>query len=108
MAYPSNWPQDLTDFANRVMGLIGEVERFTDIDTDTSDNAVLVRETMYDIIRDTPRGLGTFMWEPTGDGEWGQGLFDMPSGTPRSSLSIYDGIADDYGLRYFLSCPVVF
>ncbi len=56
-----------------------------------------------DILFETPRGLGTFVWEPTADGEWGEGLFDMPIGegaaTPRQTLYLYDKMAVDYGLR---------
>jgi len=59
MAYPTNWPQNVTDIANRVMSKIGEIERFTDIDTDTSDNAVIVRDALYDTIRDTQ---SSFQW----------------------------------------------
>lgn len=59
MAYPTNWPQDLTDLANRVMSLLGEIEVFDDIATATSDNGVLVRRVMYDIIRDTQ---SAFLW----------------------------------------------
>ena len=52
MAIPSNWPQNLTDLANRCMQKLGEKTRFTDIATDTADYAVMVRDALYDIIRD--------------------------------------------------------
>lgn len=53
MAYPTNWPSDLTDLANRVMSLLGEKQTFTDITTDTTDNGTLVARVLYDTIRDT-------------------------------------------------------
>jgi arabinogalactan endo-1,4-beta-galactosidase len=56
-----------------------------------------------DIMQETPRGLGTFVWEPTADGEWGQGLFDMPVGegeaVPRDELLLFDQMVEDYRLR---------
>lgn len=59
MARPSNWPTTITDLAKRMMVLLGEIEVFTDITTDTSDNAVLVRTVIYDIILDTQTA---FLW----------------------------------------------
>ena len=51
-----------------------------------------------DIMFDLPRGIGTLFWEPTADGEWGTGLFDS-NGNSRDTLSLYDQMAVDYGLR---------
>lgn len=52
MAIPANWPQDVTDLANRAMQKLGEKERFTDIATATTDNAETIQECLYDVIRD--------------------------------------------------------
>mgnify|MGYP001452716092 CR=1 FL=1 len=56
-----------------------------------------------DLMHGLPRGLGTFMWEPTEDGEWGSGLFDADwtarEFTPRPALQLYDQMAVDYGLK---------
>ena len=89
MAYPTNWPSTLTDLANRIMGLIGEVERFTDITTDTSDNAVLVRGLMYDTIRETQ---SAFLWPELH-------TFTKIS-TPDATFT--DNTGFDYGYRYDL------
>ncbi len=60
-------------------------------------------EEVNDIMLSTPRGLGSFVWEPTADGEWGQGLFEMPTGQglayPRETLSIFKQIANEANLR---------
>jgi len=55
------------------------------------------------IMRDLPdgRGLGTFFWEPTQSGEWGESMFDW-NGNVQSARAAdfaeYDAIADEYGL----------
>ncbi len=56
-----------------------------------------------DIMRELPngRGLGTFFWEPTASGEWGDGLFTWSGSTANanpSDFAIYDQIVQDYGL----------
>lgn len=56
-----------------------------------------------DAVFNTPRGLGTFIWEPTKDGSWGNGLFGINwnthLATPRSTLDDYPGMVQKYGLR---------
>ncbi len=53
-----------------------------------------------DMVYALPNGLGTFMWEPTEDGYWGDGLFDANwdtmEMTSRDVLELYDQIAIDY------------
>jgi arabinogalactan endo-1,4-beta-galactosidase len=55
-----------------------------------------------DIVFNLSGGIGTFMWEPTEDGYWGEGLFDVDwetmRATTRDRINIYDQIALDYGL----------
>jgi arabinogalactan endo-1,4-beta-galactosidase len=57
-----------------------------------------------DIMHDLPdgRGLGTFFWEPTANGEWGDAMVTW-SGSQAvfkpDDLALYDQIATDYGLR---------
>lgn len=56
-----------------------------------------------DMVYELPNGIGTFMWEPTEDGYWGEGLFDADWGTmqmtTRDRINIYDQIILDYGLN---------
>ena len=56
-----------------------------------------------DIVFNLPGGIGTFMWEPTEDGYWGEGLFetdwDTMESTTRDRINIYDQIILDYELN---------
>lgn len=56
-----------------------------------------------EIVYNLPQGIGTFMWEPTENGYWGEGLFDMNwetmEGTTRNRINIYDEISLKYNKR---------
>jgi arabinogalactan endo-1,4-beta-galactosidase len=84
---PSDWQANFTDLAGRYPDLSFVIAEY-------ADNYREANDIMYDL----PSGLGTFFWEPTSDGEWGTGLFDG-QGQARSTLSLYDQMATDYGLR---------
>ena len=89
---PASWRENFSLLAEQYPELSFVVAEY-------ADNHREVNE----IMRDTPRGLGTFVWEPTADGDWGQGLFDMPDGAgiavPRETLLLFDEMAMDYGLK---------
>lgn len=58
---------------------------------------------LNDIMRALPnrRGLGTFLWEPTESGSWGQALFTRSGNTYTAiagRFQEYDAIRRDYGL----------
>jgi arabinogalactan endo-1,4-beta-galactosidase len=50
-----------------------------------------------DVMFNFPRGLGTFIWEPTAQGEWDPGLF--VNGAAVDTIHLYDQMAEDCGLR---------
>lgn len=59
---------------------------------------------LNDIMRDVPdnRGLGTFFWEPTESGFWGDAIFTWQGNTARANaddFAVYDQIVEDYDLR---------
>ncbi len=59
---------------------------------------------LVDGLRNLPnaRGLGTFFWEPTESGFWGDAIFTQQGNTYRANASdfaVYDQILNDYGLR---------
>lgn len=59
---------------------------------------------LNDIMREVPngRGLGTFFWEPTESGYWGNAIFTQQGNSYRANASdfaVYDGIVEDYELR---------
>lgn len=59
---------------------------------------------LADGLRNLPgeRGLGTFFWEPTESGFWGNAIFTRQGTTYRANASdfaVYDQIVKDYGLR---------
>jgi arabinogalactan endo-1,4-beta-galactosidase len=61
------------------------------------------RRLLNDIVRGLPesRGVGTFFWEPTQSGSWGDALFDFSGNqaTAREAdFAEYDQIVADYGL----------
>jgi hypothetical protein len=54
---------------------------------------------LNDFMINTLHGMGTFAWEVTTDGDWGEGLYDAPIGTdgtatPRETLLLFDEIAE--------------
>lgn len=61
------------------------------------------RRLLNDIMRELPdgRGLGTFFWEPTQSGSWGQAMFTWEGNTARANeadFAEYDRMRVDYGL----------
>jgi arabinogalactan endo-1,4-beta-galactosidase len=61
------------------------------------------RRLVNDLMRDVPdgRGIGTFFWEPTLSGVWGQSMFDQQGNrlTARAAdFAEYDQMRADYGL----------
>ena len=53
---------------------------------------------LNDFMINTLHGMGTFAWEVTTDGDWGDGLYDAPrwtagEATPRETLLLFDQIA---------------
>lgn len=53
------------------------------------------------IMKDLPGGLGTFFWEPTQSGEWGDSMFTWQGNTARANASDFeefDAIAESLGL----------
>ncbi|WP_329600464.1 glycosyl hydrolase 53 family protein [Teredinibacter turnerae] len=59
---------------------------------------------LADIVREIPggRGLGTFFWEPTESGYWGNAIFSQQGNSyyaNSSDFAVYDQIVEDYGLR---------
>jgi arabinogalactan endo-1,4-beta-galactosidase len=54
---------------------------------------------LNDFMINTLHGMGTFAWEVTTDGDWGDGLYDAPietagEATPRETLLLFDEIAE--------------
>jgi arabinogalactan endo-1,4-beta-galactosidase len=61
------------------------------------------RRLLNDVMREAPdgRGLGTFFWEPSQSGEWGNSMFDRQGNTFRAraaDFAEYDQMRRDYGL----------
>ncbi|BCD99291.1 hypothetical protein MARGE09_P3492 [Marinagarivorans cellulosilyticus] len=59
---------------------------------------------LNDIMHELPdnRGLGTFFWEPTESGFWGNALFTQQGNRYQANpedFAVYDQIVEDYGLR---------
>ncbi len=59
---------------------------------------------LNDIVREMPdrRGLGTFFWEPTESGFWGDAIFTRDRNTFQAipeAFDEFDAIVNDYGLR---------
>lgn len=59
---------------------------------------------LNDIMRELPggRGLGTFFWEPTESGFWGNAIFTRQGNSYRAipeNFDLYDAMVEDYGLR---------
>jgi hypothetical protein len=45
------------------------------------------------------RGLGTFIWEPTQNGNQ-QGLFDRSGAVVPEKMVLYDKVVKEYGLKH--------
>jgi arabinogalactan endo-1,4-beta-galactosidase len=61
------------------------------------------RRLLNDIMRELPdgRGLGTFFWEPTQSGSWGEAMFERTGNTLRArpeDFAEYDQLRQDFGL----------
>jgi len=61
------------------------------------------RRLLNDIMHEVPagRGLGTFFWEPTQSGDWGNSMFDRQGNTFTAravDFAEYDQLRRDYGL----------
>lgn len=59
---------------------------------------------LNDIMQELPdgRGLGTFFWEPTESGFWGDAIFTRQGNTYQAipqHFDVFDGMVSDYGLR---------
>lgn len=59
---------------------------------------------LADIMREVPggRGIGTFFWEPTESGFWGNAIFSRQGNSYRANaddFAEYDKIVEDYGLK---------
>ena len=52
MAHPANWPSTITALANRSMAKIGANVRFNDVESDVHPHAQIVRDSLYDAIRE--------------------------------------------------------
>ncbi len=90
---PADWEANFVDMAERYPDLKFVVAEYN------GDKRAL-----NDIMRALPdgRGLGTFFWEPTANGEWGDAMFTRAGSeaqTKPADWAIYDQIADDYELR---------
>jgi arabinogalactan endo-1,4-beta-galactosidase len=80
---------NLTDLANRYKQNIIVVE------------CALPRiKEVNDIVHGLPhgKGLGTFYWEPTKDGQDGPGIFER-SGAAKPEIKVYQELADEYGRK---------
>ena len=83
---PEEWEQNFVDLA----------ERYPDhsvVIAEYADNYRAANDVMFNL----PRRLGTFIWEPMAQGEWGPGLF--VNGAAVDTIHLYDQTAEDYGLR---------
>ena len=83
---PDIWEQNFVDLASRYPELSFVIAEY-------GDN----HRRANDIIHNLPRGLGTFVWEPTASGVWGEAMFF--EGASNATLQLYDQMAEDYGLR---------
>jgi arabinogalactan endo-1,4-beta-galactosidase len=88
----TNWPNNFQRFAARYPKLSFVVAEY-------NPEAKLLNKTMRDL--PNKRGLGTFLWEPTETGSWGQALFTR-SGNVYTAIPArfqeYDALRRDYGL----------
>ncbi len=89
---PSVWKATFTDLASRYPDLKFAIAEYNP-----------EREQANRIMKDLPngRGLGTFFWEPTRSGEWGDALFNWQgnTGTARQAdFAVYDGLREYLGI----------
>lgn len=88
---PSAWEASLRNLS----------EKYPALELLISEYASHYREA-NDIMFNLPNGAGTFIWEPTEDGYWGEGLFDVNWETmqiiTRNRIQLYDQMVRDYGL----------
>jgi arabinogalactan endo-1,4-beta-galactosidase len=61
------------------------------------------RTAANEIMRDLPdgRGVGTYFWEPTQSGSWGESMFSSSGGVQRANaadFAEFDEISADLGL----------
>lgn len=88
----SNWPSNLQRYANRYPQLSFLIAEY-------NPEAKLANKAMRDLAN--KRGLGTFLWEPTESGSWGQALFTR-SGNVYTAIperfQEYDALRKEYGL----------
>lgn len=89
----SAWPGTFQRLANSFPQLSFAVVEY-------NPRARLLADSMFGIEDD--RGLGTFFWEPTESGFWGNAIFTRQGNAYRANASdfaVYDQIVEDYNLR---------
>lgn len=89
---PSVWKATFTDLATRYPDLKFAIAEYNP-----------EREQANRIMKDLPngRGLGTFFWEPTRSGEWGDALFTWEGNTgtaKQADFAAYDGLREYLGI----------
>ncbi|MDQ2645690.1 MAG: arabinogalactan endo-1,4-beta-galactosidase [Myxococcota bacterium] len=89
---PSVWKATFTDLASRYPDLKFAIAEYNP-----------EREQANRIMKELPngRGLGTFFWEPTRSGEWGDALFDWQGNTgtaKQADFAVYDGLREYLGI----------
>lgn len=89
---PSVWKATFTDLASRYPDLKFAIAEYNP-----------EREQANRIMKDLPngRGLGTFFWEPTRSGEWGDALFTWQGNTgtaKQADFAVYDGLREYLGI----------
>jgi arabinogalactan endo-1,4-beta-galactosidase len=88
----ANWPSNFQRFATRYPKLSFVVAEY-------NPEAKLLNKSMRDL--PSKRGLGTFLWEPTETGSWGQALFTRSGNTYTAipaRFQEYDALRREYGL----------
>ena len=89
---PSVWKATFTDLAGRYPDLKFAIAEYNP-----------EPEQANRIMKDLPngRGLGTFFWEPTRSGEWGEALFSWQGNTgvaKSADFAVYDGLREYLGI----------
>lgn len=90
----ANYQQPASDWAPMFSTLAASYPDLKFMAAEYSDSKQLVNDTIYDI--PDQRGLGAFIWEPTG---WGEAIFDGSGRAISQYMSVYDNIAATYGQR---------
>jgi arabinogalactan endo-1,4-beta-galactosidase len=88
----SAWRGTVQDLATQLPGLSFAIAEYNP-----------QRRLLNDILHELPdgRGLGTFFWEPTQSGDWGNSMFDQQGNTftaRAADFAEYDQLRRDYGL----------